>query len=62
MAHLKALSHICLHFTEKQHRSTFKVRNLDNYFCQQISSFACSGAQWRGCAQLHAPENKVTLS
>ena len=28
VAHLEALSHICLHFTEKLHSSTFKVCNL----------------------------------
>ena len=32
LAHLKALSHICLPFTEKQHRKTYtlKVFNLDS--------------------------------
>ena len=38
VAHLKTLSHICLHFTEKLHRNTLKVSNLGSkrlYLCSK---------------------------
>ena len=39
VAHLKALSHICLHFNEKLHKSTLKVCNLGSNYPYLCSSY-----------------------